>query len=383
MNIIKCKNCGADIEINEALTHQIEEEILAAERQRHQADIQTAVKKAEAFQAQQTAQKFELTIKELTAAGDEEKVRNRKLQEQILDLTREIRKIRQEKDDTKIEMEKKLVEEEEKIRTDLRTKLDEEHRLKDAEKEKKLTDMRREVEELKRKLEQGSQQTQGEVLELEIEAILKKEFPQDQVSEVKKGQRGADVIQKVIDKRGNACGIILWESKNAQWSETWLRKLREDQRDAKAHQAILVVANPPADIDSFTYRDGIWITTRKLITQVAFIIRYYLVRTYYDQLANVGKNEKMEMLFQYLTGTEFRNRIDSIVEAFTSMQQDIEREKRWFNSKWARQERELRKIVDNTYGLHGELQAVTGRQLKGIKPLLVTEKTDTNEHEDL
>lgn len=197
----------------------------------------------------------------------------------------------------------------------------------------------------------------------------KKEFSDDDISEVKKGQRGADVVQKVIDKKGRSCGIILWESKNAKWSESWLAKLRSDQREAKAQLAVLVVANPPKGLDTFTYRDGIWITSRKLIVGLAQALRFDLIHIHHEKLLGVGKNEKMEVLYQYLTGTEFRHRVEAIAEAFTNLQTDIEREKRWFNTKWARQEKEIRKIVDSTHGMYGDLQAVTGRALRKIKNL--------------
>ncbi len=373
MNTIKCKNCGQEIEVSEALEHQISEQVLQAERAKHQKDLEDTRKRAEETITAKVKADFESAVKRLQEAESDEKERNKKLQEQLGDLTKELRKARQEKDDAKLEMQRKLAEEEEKIRQDARKKSDEEHQLKDAEKDKKLQDALKMNDELKRKLEQGSQQGQGEVMELELEQTLRREFPEDRIAEVKKGERGADISQTVIDKLGRECGTILWESKNAHWSEAWLKKLREDQRAAGAQLAVLVVANPPEDIETFVYREKVWITTIQSARGLAMALRFDLIHINVEKLANVGKNEKMEVLYQYLRSIEFTHRIEAIVEAFNNLQGDIEKEKRWFNLKWSRQEKELRKIIDNTHGMYGELQAVTGRELQEIKPLELPE----------
>lgn len=373
MSTIKCKNCGQEIEISEALEHQISEQVLQAERARHQKDLADVRKNAEETITAKVKTDFESTIKRLQEVETDEKDRNRKLQEQLGGLMKELRKAKQEKDDAKLEMQKKLADEEEKIRLEARKKSDEEHQLKDAEKDKKLQDALKMNDELKRKLEQGSQQGQGEVMELELEQTLRREFPEDRIAEVKKGERGADISQTVIDKLGRGCGMILWESKNAQWSDGWLKKLREDQRAARAQLAVLVTANPPEGVETFVYRENVWITTIKSAKGLALALRFDLIHIHFEKLANVGKNEKMEVLYQYLRSVEFAHRIESIAEAFNNLQGDIEKEKRWFNLKWARQEKELRKIIDNTHGMYGELQAVTGRELQEIKPLELPE----------
>ena len=368
-NTIKCKYCGREIEISEALQHKIEEQALAAQGAKHQKELAETKKQAEQEAFERLQKDYSLRLKNLEKEKDEEKERNSKLLKQLEGFSEEIRKLRRKDEERELEMKKRLADEEEKIRENTRKQAFEEHELKDKEKDKKLSDSLKQIEELKARIQRGSQQTQGEVMELEIEEILRKEFPDDDIIEIKKGQRGADVLQKVIDKKGRVCGSILWESKNAQWSDTWLAKLREDQRQAKAQLAVLVVSNPPENIETFTYRDGVWITNRRLIVGLALALRFDLVHLHHEKLTSVGKNEKAEILYQYLTGTEFKHRIEAIVESFTNLQQDIEKEKRYFNIKWARQEKEVRKIVDNTHGMYGDLQAVTGRALQQIKSL--------------
>jgi hypothetical protein len=369
LTTIKCKYCGREIEISEALQHKIQEEALTAEKSRHQQELTTARKLAEQQISQKLSQDFELQLKTLKKERDEEKGRNSKLLKQLEDLTDQIRLLRRKDEERELEMKKKLNEEENKIKDELAKKFLDEHELKDREKEKVISDLKKALEQAQRKADQGSQQTQGEVLELEIEELLKKEFPNDEIKEVKKGQRGADVIQVVIDKRGQPCGTILWESKNAQWQDGWLKKLREDQREAKAHLGVLVATNYPKEIGLFKFQDGIWIAGRKAVIHLAMALRFDLIHVNHERLMNVGKNEKMEVLYEYLTGTEFRHRVESIAEAFTNLQIDIEKEKRFFTIKWARQEKELRKIVDSTHGMYGELQAVSGRALQPIKQL--------------
>ncbi len=344
-NIIKCKNCGQEIEVSQALTHQIEEQVMVTLKEQVRIEV------------------------------DEEKLRNKKLASQIDDLLTEIRKLRRKDEEREMEMKKKIVEEEERIRSEAKQKADQEHQLKDMEKDKKLNDALKQVDELKIRMQQGSQQTQGESLELELETKLKLEFPLDTISEVKKGQRGADIFEEVVDKLGRKCGTILWESKNAKWSEEWAGKLKEDQRQAKADLAVLVSVNLPQGIETFAYRNGIWVCGWKHFIALAWALRFNLISLHHERQSQDGKEEKMKVLYDYLTGNEFKHRVEGIVEAFNNLQEEIEREKRWFSTKWARQEKEIRKVMDHTHGMYGDFQGVIGKALPEITTLELTEET--------
>jgi hypothetical protein len=177
------------------------------------------------------------------------------------------------------------------------------------------------------------------------------------------------VLQKVRDRRGRPCGTILWETKNAKWQETWLSKLRADQRDAKAQISVLVAVQPPAEVETFLEREGVWIVQRRYAKVLACVLRRSLIEIYAERANQAGKDENMEVLYQYLTSIEFQHRIQAIVEGFSHLWKDVETEKRWFATKWARLEKEIRKIIDSTQGMYGDLQAVTGRSLTAIPVL--------------
>ena len=361
-SIIKCKHCGKEIEVSEALSHQIEEQIS------EKIKLETIRETEKNLQ-----EKFSENLKNIEKEKDEEKDRNKKLTLQITELLDETRKLRIKDEERDLEMKKKLADEESKIRNEARSKVEEEHKLKDLEKEKLILDLKKSLEEAQKKANQGSQQTQGEVLELEIENKLKSEFPMDIIEEVKKGQRGADVLQRVVDKLGREVGSILWETKNATWSEKWISKLKEDQRIAKSDLAVLVSVNLPKKITTFSYSNGVWITSTQSFLALALALRFNLVRVFHERQSSEGKDEKMKVLYSYLTGMEFKHRVEGIIEAFGNLQDDLEKEKRWFNSKWARQEKEIRKVIDHTHGLYGDLQGVTGRSLPEIKSLELEE----------
>jgi hypothetical protein len=203
-------------------------------------------------------------------------------------------------------------------------------------------------------------------MEIELEDLLKREFPFDKIIEVKKGQRGADVIQEVIDKKGRNCGVILWESKNAKWQNTWIATLKENQRQAKAQIAVLVASDTPPEIETFVYKEGVWIANRKMALALALALRFDLIRVTFEKMANVNKSQKAEILYQYITSTEFKHRIEAIAETFTDMQNTIETEKRWFTSKWAKQEKQIRRVVDNTIGMRSDLEGLVGSALPSI-----------------
>lgn len=364
-NSIKCPYCKKEIQISEAFRHQLQDEI--SEKLKKETDDE--IQKIKENTIRQTEEKYLLEIKDIQLQLDERKAKVDELRENELILREKTRKLEDREKEFELESRRKLDEERKKIEEETGKKIQEDYRLKDLEKDKLISDLKQSLDSARRKAQQGSQQTQGEVMELELEEILRREFHDDKISEVKKGQRGADVIQAVFDKMGRKCGTILWESKNAQWSESWIKKLREDQREAKAELAILVAENPPEDVETFTYRDRIWIVKRKYAKSLAIALRFDLIHIFFEKASNVGKDEKMEIIYQYLTGPEFQHRIEGIVDAFSALQENIEKEKRFFGVKWAREEKEIRRIIDNTHGMWGELQAVTNRGLPQIKSL--------------
>jgi len=324
------------VEISQAVAHEVEEEIKKTERLRYE---------------------------------EEMKVRSRKYIDELTEKERLLRELKRRDEERGLEMEKKLSEAEDKIRQEAMKKAADDHRLKDLEKDKKISDMKVQMEEMQRKLQQGSQQTQGEVLELELEQMLRREFPNDKISEVAKGVRGADVVQEVFEKTGKRTGVILWESKNAKWSEGWIDKLREDMRRLTANEAVLVSVELPQEIGTFGFYKGVWVTGRVSMVGLAWALRKNFWEVFKQNRQNVGKKEKAEEVYEYVNSLEFGHRVESIVEAFNNLNEDLEKEKRWFGLKWARQEKEIRKIMDSTAGMYGELQGVTGRALPEIKAL--------------
>lgn len=359
-NHIKCKNCGADIEISDAFAHEVEEELTKKLELKHAQALADAVKTAETRASEKASKDFQMKLETAIADAKDEKDRNRKLMEEVSKMTEELRAMRRKDEEREMLMKKRLADEESKIRDEARKKALEEHELKDLENEKQKADLKKKIEELNTKLLQGSQQNQGEVMELAIEELLKREFPEDLIEEVKKGQRGADIVQRVIDKKGNECGMILWESKNAQWSDSWITKLKDDQQAVKADLAVLAVTNMPKGRDHSIIENKVIVCPRPEILTVALALRIGIIRVKYERNIQSGKDEKKEILYQYVTSLEFRQRMEAINEAFTSMQDEVEKEKRWFSQKWSRQEKQLRKVIDNTHGMYGDLEGVVG-----------------------
>ena len=370
MNSIICPQCGREIEINQALTKQLEQEITNREKDKHLKELDEARKEALAESTRKAGEQFELQIKRLSEDKTHQETRNKELLEQITGLTKQMREVKQEKDEVKLEMEKRLAEEEEKIRLAAQKKAEEEQHNKIAEKDKQLGDALKEIEEMKRKLQQGSQQTQGETFELEFESLLGSTFKNDKIEPIGKGIRGGDIIQEVWDSQGNFNGKILWELKNTKaWSEQFAKKLRDDKRTVNANEAVIISDVLPADIKIAGYHDAIWITQRAFALTLASTIRANLINLRIAKQSVQSKDDKMEIMYSYLSGVEFKHRVEAIVEAFTNMQEEIEKERRYFNNKWARDEKNIRMVIDNTYGMHGDLKSIIGRMLPQIKGL--------------
>ena len=276
-----------------------------------------------------------------------------------IQLMDEKKKLQDEKEAFEIEKRKQLEEERSKIKEEADKKASEAYQTILAQKEKTLSDALRANEELKRKIEQGSQQSQGEVAELNLEEELGKAFIYDSIDPVPKGIRGADVIQKVRNNTGKDCGQIIWEVKNTKaWSESWVQKLKDDQREVRADVAIIVSSVLPEGIKTFAPRDGVWVCDTHLAIPLALLIRDKLEAIAREKGLAIGKNEKMDILYEYLTGIQFRQRIEAILEAFSSMSQDIDKEKKYFTKKWASQEMQIKKILNNTIGFYGDIDGM-------------------------
>jgi hypothetical protein len=230
--------------------------------------------------------------------------------------------------------------------------------------------MQRQIEELKRRAEQGSQQLQGEVQEVEIESLLTARFPRDTIQPVPKGEFGGDVLHRVIGPLGQQCGTILWESKRTKnWSDTWLPKLREDQRAAKAEIAVIISQVLPKDVETFGLVEGVWLAHPRVLIPIAMTLRNTLVEVACARQASEGQQTKMELIYQYLTGPRFRQRVQAIVEAFSSMREDLDREKKAITKQWAKREEQIDRVMQATVGMYGDLQGIAGKTLQEIEGL--------------
>lgn len=385
---IKCDKCGNEIEISEALRKELEQKVLEETRIKHQEELEAKDKELEKVKeeiyktAQEEANKkatkeYEKKIKQIeeetSGIGEE----NKELNEQIKDLLKQLREEKGSKNKLEIEYRKKLLEEEEKIKLAAKNEAEEELSFRMAEKDKKISDAEKQIKDLQRKLQQGSQQLQGEIQELILEEIIKKEFPYDEIKEVPKGIKGADVMQFVCNSSGASCGTIIWESKNTKnWSPSWIQKLKEDQRSLKAEVAVIVSKVLPNDIKGFAFSDGIWISDMSSAMGLACALRHQLIEVYSAHSANKGKANKAEIVYNYLISNEFKQRIEVWVEYFKNRREDLEKEKTYFIKKWAKEEKAIKGVVENTAGIYGDLQGLIGAALPKIQHLELPEDTE-------
>jgi hypothetical protein len=311
--------------------------------------------------------------RELAELQDVLTQRNAKLaeaQQAQADLIRQKRDLDDAKRELELTVEKRVQDGLLATREQAKKEAEENLKFKVMEKEQTIASMQTQIEELKRRAEQGSQQLQGEVQELELEALLRAKFPRDTIEPVPKGEFGGDALQRVIGPLGQVCGTILWESKRTKnWSDGWLVKLRDDQRTAKADIAIIVSQTLPKDVESFDLVDGIWVTNAKSVFSLAVALRHSLIELASARQALDGQQTKTEMVYQYLTGPRFRHRVEAIVEAFSSMQEDLDREKKAITKQWAKREEQIERVMQATVGMYGDLQAIAGRSLQEIEGL--------------
>ncbi len=259
------------------------------------------------------------------------------------------------------------------VRTLARREAEDGMKLKVAEKDQTISSMQQKIEELKQKAEQGSQQLQGEVQELELENLLRSKFPFDVIEPVPKGEFGGDALQRVNTASGLPCGTILWEFKRTKnWSDGWLAKLREDQRSAKADVCVLVSQVLPKGVEAFDLTDGVWVASPRVIIPVAMMLRQGLLQLSQTRALSEGQHTKTEMVYQYLTGPRFKQRVEAIVEAFSSMQDDLDKERKVIMKQWAKRQEQIERVMGATVGMYGDLQGIAGKSLQEIEGLELT-----------
>jgi hypothetical protein len=312
----------------------------------------------------------ELTeLRTLLAARDGKLAEAQKAQAEALRQMRALEDARRELDLT---VESRVSEALAAARDAARAAAEEAMRLKVAEKEATITAMQRTIEDLRRRSEQGSQQLQGEVMELDLEAALAARFPGDGVEPVAKGVAGADLIQRVIAPGGTAAGVILWEVKRTKgWNDEWLVKLRADQRALGADVALIMSEALPKGVETFELIDGVWVAAPRVALPLATALRAALIELGAARAARSGQAGKMELVYDYLTGPRFRHRIEAIVEKFTDMAADLDREKKSMQRLWAKRETQIAGVLEATVGLYGDLQGIAGRALGEIEGLEV------------
>ncbi len=331
--------------------------------------------------AEDEAKKVKLAIgidldhktKEITELQEILKQKDEKLTEAQNAQVELIRKQR-ELDDAKREMdltvEKRVQEGLATVREQSQKEVEEKLKLKVMEKEQTIASMQKQIEELKRRAEQGSQQLQGEVQELALEELLINKFPRDIIEPVPKGEHGGDILHRVCNAFGQPCGTILWESKRTKnWSDSWLGKLRDDQRTAKAEIAVIISQTLPKGVETFELIDGVWVTHPRAALPVAVTLRHALIEVASARQATEGQQTKMEMVYQYLTGPRFRQRVQAIVEAFSSMQEDLDKERKAITKQWAKREEQIHRVMHATVGMYGDLQGIAGKTLQEIDGL--------------
>jgi len=390
---IKCPYCKKEFPLTETISKQLREEISEefeeknkkrdidiAEKEKSLSAKEEEIKQAKKSLNEEVETKVKVATDEIKKKAKQEAVKEvsvdlEELKEQVaekdekleqankaeLSLRKKTRDLEESKKNIDLEIARKVDEEREKIKESASKSVEESHRLKVKEKDKKIEEMTDQIIELKRKAEQGSQQTQGEVLELELEDVLNSNFPHDNIKPVPKGIKGADVLQEVISPSGQFCGTVLWESKRTKtWTDKWVEKLKEDQREAKADTAVLVSVVLPKGCKNFSSINGVWVTCFDLVIALATVLRTSLLQLSNIKLSSVGKNEKMELLYNYLSGPEFSQKVEGIIETFKDMKDGLEQEKRAISRIWAKRDKQIEKVIKSTSYMVGDVQGIIG-----------------------
>ena len=376
---IICPNCGTGFEPTAALTQSIEADLKKQFNQRWKDELN---KKEEQFKqrevaiqeevSKQVAQKMQADYADRFKNLEQENKMNadklRESRQKELEFLQQMQVLKAREQELEIEMQRKMLEERSKLSEIVKREEEEKSKLREAEYqmryrelEKQLDDQRKLAEEMRRKAEQGSMQLQGEVQELELEALLRNTFPFDMVSEVGKGVKGADCIMTIRNNFGQECGKIVFESKRTKdFSKEWIEKIKADSRVLGADVAVIVTQAMPKDMDSFGEKDGVWICNFSEVKAIITVLRDMVMKVYSASKNQENKGDKMVLLYNYLVSHGFSGQWKAIREGFMSIKISIQKERDQMERLWKAREKQLEKVLLNAAHIKGSIEGIAG-----------------------
>lgn len=404
-NIVICPKCATKINLDEIAKLRLNEELLKneekikseyeqkiKEKENELSKREEEIKKEMWMKALKVAEeKKELETKDLLSQLDEFKKKQDDAVKNELELRKKARELEDKAKNIELENARKLDEEKKKLEENLKLeqtkkeeemlkKIQEDYSKQLAEKDKQAEILRKSLEEANRKAIQWSQQIQWEIQENELKEILQRNFPFDLIEDVPTWIKWADLIQRVRNNRWQIVWVILWESKNTKtWSWDWIKKLKDDRVIAKADVCILVSNTLPDEIKHFWLIWDIWVSEFAYFLALTIAVRDKLLSLHQVSQSLEWKDEKMELLYNYLSSSEFKSKIENIIEAFKSMKEDLESEKRSMARVWSKREKELERIINNTSYLYWDMQWLMWNSLQRINYLELDWPSDVNE----
>ncbi|KKP59832.1 MAG: hypothetical protein UR52_C0002G0060 [Candidatus Gottesmanbacteria bacterium GW2011_GWA1_34_13] len=367
---ITCPKCKTSISLSDALSQQLKNEAIEKLHSQHLQDIENVKKETTAKKDQEIAEK-DLQIK----LQNEEKLKiEKKLEEttaQEISLRKKMSDFEIEKKTFEVEKQRQIDKERELIRLKTMEDMTEKQRLKDMDKDKVIDDLKKSLEDAQRKASQGSQQSQGEVLELDIENQLKHVFPQDLIEPIEKGVLGADIRQTVRTPLGINCGKILWESKRTKsWSNEWIAKLKSDVLKDKANIPVIISEVIPDEAkNGIGFKEGVWITLPKLAMILAALLRKSLLDVAKQKKIALNKQTKAEELYSYVTSDDFANQVTSMLETYDLMMKQVNDERTSYERMWKKREMQIIRLKTGVAGMYGSIEEISGKSLPHIKNL--------------
>ncbi len=342
-----------------------EKELLAAQQQKIEDARALAARQAQeaaSLQLDSVKKQYELSQQQLVQLRSEQ-----------VNLIAERQKIKDAQAGLELEIQKRLAAEVAQRESQVREQEAQRFALDKAQMQKRMDDLAAQLSDAQRRAEQGSQQLQGEVLELALEEGLKRSFPLDQIEEVKKGQRGGDVLHRVVSRSGAIAGLLLWETKRAQaWQQAWILKLKEDLRASGGDLGVLVVTPGATPRDwpagtQFALVDDVWVVTWSVALQLATVLRAATLDVHRQRTASSGKGEKMEAVYDYVTSPQFAQKLKGVHDALGRMREELESEKSQTQQRWARREKQLEAGKLALLGIGGELQGLSQQDLPQLE----------------
>jgi len=140
-------------------------------------------------------------------------------------------------------------------------------------------------------------------------------------------------------------------------------------RDSNADIGVIVSEARPTGYERAAMINGVWVCSYQEFKSLTIALRNQLIEISRVTRSQTNQESKVQVLWSYLQSNEFRQQVEAIVDGFTNLREELEKEKRQMNAKWKRQEKQINNVLKSTTEMYGSITGIAGPSIQVVNAL--------------